>query len=129
MKRVRLNIPKELITSIDMLNTLNGGTSQPIVKLQQFTTHRQIKIRVPGISVGNIKVEINNNQLMIYYLATVVSQEKEMQLPKGLYNKSIPYFVDVDNISVNHEGRSMVVRLPFNELANGYHRDLTVPEP
>ena len=126
MKRVRLNIPKELITSIDMLNTLNGGTSQPIVKLQQFTTHRQIKIRVPGISVGNIKVEINNNQLMIYYLATVVSQEKEMQLPKGLYNKSIPYFVDIKKIKATQEEDSLVVRLPFNELYNGYHRDIPI---
>ncbi|HRI78058.1 MAG TPA: Hsp20/alpha crystallin family protein [Cyclobacteriaceae bacterium] len=124
MNSPKLNIPQELITSIDMLNTLNGGTSQPNVKLKHFSTHRQINIRVPGIALDNVKVEINNNKLMIYYLTTVVSQQKEISLPKGLYNKSIPYFVDMNSIKATQEKDSLVVRLPFNELYNGYHRDI-----
>ena len=58
-----------------------------------------------------------------------MSLGKELKFPKVVYNKSIHYFVDVENISVSQEGKSMVVRLPFNQLADGYHRDLTVPEP
>ena len=109
-----------------MLNTLNGGTSQPIINLKQYPTYRQIKIRVPGVKLDNVKIEINNNQLMIYYLVTVISQEKEIPLPKGLYNKSIPYFVDVHNIKATQEADALVVRLPFNELYNGYHRDIPI---
>ena len=124
MNKLKLDIPQELITSIDMLNTMNGGRSQPNVKLKHFSTHRQINIRVPGIALENVKVEVNNNRLMIYYLTTIVSQEKEIQLPKGLYNKSIPYFVDMKNIRATQEDDSLVVRLPFNELYNGYHRDI-----
>ena len=128
MKTV-LNLPEELITSIDVTNTLNGGTSEPIVKLEKFPAYHQIVFRIPGIDGENIKIEINNNQLMIYYFTPMMSLGKELKFPKVVYNKSIHYFVDVENISVSQEGKSMVVRLPFNELADGYHRDLTVPEP
>ena len=124
MRTSKLDIPQELITSIDMLNTMNGGRSQPIVKLKHFSTHRQINIRVPGIALESVKIEINNNRLMIYYLTRIVSQEKEISLPKGLYNKSIPYFVDMKNIKATQEEDALVVRLPFNELYNGYHRDI-----
>ena len=128
MRTSKLDIPQELITSIDMLNTMNGGRSQPIVKLKHFSTHRQINIRVPGIALESLKIEINNNRLMIYYLTRIVSQEREISLPKGLYNKSIPYFVDMKSIKATQEEDSLVVRLPFNELYNGYHRDIPLSQ-
>ncbi len=127
MKSV-LNLSQELITGIDVTNTLNGGTSEPFIKLEQFPTFRQITFRVPGIDGENVKIEISNNQLMIYYFTPMLSMGKEIKFPRVLYNKSIPYFVDVNNIAATHDERSLVVRLPFNELANGYHRDITISE-
>lgn len=109
-----------------MMNTLNGGTSQPIIKLKQFPAYRQIAIRAPGIAHEHIKIEVNNNQLMIYYLTTVTSREKKISFHKGLYNKSIPYFVDVHKITASREDNVLMIRLPFNELYNGYHRDISV---
>ena len=126
MRRAALNIPQELITTIDMMNTLNGGTSQPYIKLKQFPSYRQISIRVPGIPHENIKVEVNSNQLMIYYLTEVTSQDKKILFNRGLYNKNIPYFVDVHKIAATQEEDLLIVRLPFNELYNGYHRDISV---
>ena len=127
MKSV-LNLPQELMTSIDVTNTLNGGMSEPFLRLEQFPAFRQITVRVPGIDGENIKIEINNNQLMIYYFTPMLSLGKEIKFPRVLYNKSIPYFVNVDHIAATHHEKSLVVRLPFNELANGYHRDISVSE-
>jgi len=120
----RLVIPKELITSIDLMNTLNGGTTEPLVHMKQFSTHRRITVSIPGVSLENVKMEINNHQLMIYYLTGIVSQEEEVRFPRVLYNKSIPYFVDADKITAEEEGNVLVLNLPFNDLANGYHRDI-----
>jgi HSP20 family molecular chaperone IbpA len=106
------------------MNTLNGGTTEPMVRLKQFSSHRQITVRVPGVSFENMKMEINNNQLMVYYLTGIVSQEKEVQFPRILYNKSIPYFVDAKNITAQEEGDALVLHLPYNDLSNGYHRDI-----
>ena len=126
--KTTLKLPKELITSIDMMNTLNGGTSEPFVRLQKFPTYHQITLRVPGIDVDNIKVEIDNNQLMIYYLIPMLSQAKEMKFPRVLYNKDIPYYVDVHKIAASEEETTLVVHLPFNELADGYHRDISLSQ-
>ena len=126
MRRTELKFPNELMTSIDMMNTLNGGTSQPFVRFQKFQTYHQITIRVPGAEVNQIKVEVNNNQLTVYYLTPILTQEKEMHFPKVLYNKSIPYFVDVNKISSREEESMLIVNLPFNEFAEGYHKDISV---
>lgn len=121
-----INLPQELMTGIDVVNTLNGGMSEPVVKLKQFSSYREITIRIPGVDIVNIKIEINNNELMIYYFMVLLSQEKEMKLPKVLYNKSLPYFVDANHITASRKEDSLVVRLPFNELANGNHRDISI---
>ncbi len=127
MKSV-LNLPEGLMTSIDVNNTLNGGTSEPFVKLEQFPTFRQITFRVPGIDGEHVKIEISNNQLMIYYFIPMLSMGKEIKFPRVIYNKSIPYFVDANNIAATHREKCLVIRLPFNELANGYRRDISVQE-
>ncbi len=108
------------------MNTLNGGVSQPWVKLKQYDSHREITIQIPGISLDKVRMEVNNNQLVIYYFIVLKSEESEVPVPRVLYNKGLPYFVDVDKISASQEEHSLVVRLPFNERADGYHRDISM---
>jgi len=126
--KTEFKVPKEIITSIDVVNTLQGGTSEPRVNVEQFSTHRQITLRVPGLSPDNIKIEINDNQLVIYYYTSILSQKKDLQIPRVLYNKGIPYFVDAKSISAKRLENALVVELPFNELAGGFHRDIMVDE-
>ncbi len=121
----KLNLPQELITGIDVVNTLNGGTSEPEILKEKFATHHRITVNVPGIGVENIKIEINNNELIIYYFISLRSQGKDLKYPRMIYKKAIPYFVDIVNIAATEEGNAMVVHMPFNELANGYHRDVS----
>jgi HSP20 family molecular chaperone IbpA len=120
----KLNLPQELITGIDVVNTLNGGTSEPDILKEKFATHHRITVKVPGIYAENIKIEINNNELMIYYFIAIQSQGKDLKYPRMIYKRAIPYFVDIVNIAATEENNSMVVHMPFNELANGYHREL-----
>lgn len=108
------------------MNTLGGGTTEPYMRTLDFPSFRQISIRIPGIPVDNIKIEINNNQLIIYYMTSLELQGKMLQFPKSIYNKSIPYFVDADNISASEEGAALIVRLPFNKLSNGRHREIRI---
>jgi len=124
MRRIE-GLPTELLTSIDVLNTLNGGTIEPQVKLSQFAEYRQIEVLAPGIAHDQIKAEIHNNQLTVYFSIVVDASGHLIKMPKVVYNKQIPYFIDQKNISASFEGNKLVVVLPFNELANGYHRDIT----
>ena len=125
MKKSR-SIPQELLHSIDVLNTLNGGTSQPILKLQQHTNYREIKCAVPGLAKSVLQVEIHNNFLSVYYTHQLQSNETGIEIPRIVYYKPIPYFVDVANISASMEDRFLCVRLPYNKLAKGFHKKVEV---
>ena len=111
-----------LITSVDVMNTLNGGRTEPVVKLTQFTNSREVRVKVPGIDPEKIEVEITENRVVIFYMISVKSAGKEVAIPYSVYNKQQPYFVDVSKIGAQIEDGELVVTLPYNQLANGYHR-------
>lgn len=112
----------ELLASVDVMNVLNGGRSEPRVKLDQYEDRREIRVRIPGIDAEKIQVEVNNDHVSVFYVMDIESVGKTMRLPYSLYNKQQPYFIDLSRINAAVEGNELVVKLPFNELANGYHR-------
>ena len=118
----------DLITSIDVLNTVNGGVSEPQFDLNHYDDYREIRLKVPGIKQEDIRIEVHNNNLSIYYFINLVSGDKLVQLPKFVYNKSVPYFIDINKISARVEDDELVVNLPFNKLANGYHKEIKINE-
>ncbi|HMG93740.1 MAG TPA: Hsp20/alpha crystallin family protein [Chryseolinea sp.] len=111
-----------LITSVDVMNTLNGGRTEPVVKLHQHTNSREVRVKIPGISPEKIEVEVNENRVVIFYMMTVATAGKEVGIPYSVYDRQQPYFIDVSKIVAQVEEAELVVTLPFNQLANGYHK-------
>ena len=124
--KMKATIDRQILDSINVLNTLNGGVVEPVVELNQFADHRQIRALVPGFSPEALRVEIHNNFLMIFYTHQFPGEEVEISVPRFVYHKAIPYFIDRQNIHASVENEVLVVKLPFNELANGYHRTISV---
>ena len=125
MKTRRL-ISNELLASIDVLNTLSGGISEPLMQLKQFQDRREIRVRVPGVQEKNLKVEIHNNTLSVFYTISLESDGTQIEVPKVVYNKPIPYFVDATRIAATYGDGFLIVTLPFNEMAEGYHRKVSI---
>lgn len=119
-------VSDEIIQSIDITNTLSGGITEPNVKISQHQEYRQIELKVPGISEENMHVKINNNQLVVYFERMVESRGETIYVPTIVYNKPIPYFVDAKKIRAQYAKGVLTVQLPFNELANGYQRDIPI---
>ena len=117
---------REILTSIDVLNVMNGGIAEYQLKLKQFPTHREIRVKVPGVKVENVRSEIHNNVLSIFYTTPIQTDSVLVDVPKVVYNKQIPYFVDAEKISAAFENDFYVVKLPFNSLAQGYHRSVSL---
>jgi HSP20 family molecular chaperone IbpA len=128
VKMKRNNNYLDLITSIDVLNTLNGGVSEPQMNMNHHEQYREIKLKVPGIKQEDVHVEVHNNNLSIYYFINVLSNEKLVQLPRFVYNRNVPYFIDINKINARLEEEELIVKLPFNKLANGYHKDIKINE-
>src|SRR4051812_7417831 len=118
----------DLITSIDVLNTVNGGVSEPQLNLNHFEEYREIRLKVPGIKQEEIHVEVHNNNLSIYFLMNMVSNEKLVQFPRYVYNRTVPYYIDISKINARVENDDVVVKLPFNKLANGFHKEIKINE-
>ena|SRR5689334_8184513 len=114
----------DLLASVDIMNVLNGGRSEPQVKLNQHEDHREIRVKIPGIEAVRIQVEVNNDHVSIFYMMDIESVGKTMRLPYSIYNKQQPYFIDLSRVNAAVEGSVLVVKLPYNELANGYHRKI-----
>ena len=119
-------INNELLASIDVLNTLSGGVSEPQMILKQFQDHREIQIKVPGVNEDSLKVEVHNNILSVFYTFHIQSGDLPLHVPKVVYNKSIPHFVDAARITASYEDGFLIVTLPYNELADGYHRKISI---
>lgn len=120
------SISDEILQSIDVMNTLGGGVSEPVVRLTQFPTYRQIELSVPGIGEQNMHVKVNNNQLMVYYEHRIESRGQVVAVPHIVYNKPIPYFINASRIKAVYLDDWLTVQLPYNELANGFHRDIPI---
>jgi HSP20 family molecular chaperone IbpA len=118
----------DLITSIDVLNTVNGGVSEPNLNLMHYEEYREIRLKVPGINLDEIRVEVHNNNLSIFYFINIVSGDKMVQLPRFVYNRNVPYYIDISKIKARLENEELVVNLPFNRLANGYHKEIKIKE-
>ncbi len=116
----------DLITSIDVLNTINGGVSEPQLDVVHYEDYREIRLKVPGINVEDIHVEVHNNNLSIFFFINIESGERLVQLPRFVYNKNVPYYIDISKIKAYTDGDEVIVNLPFNKLANGYHREIKV---
>jgi len=116
----------DLMTSVDVLNTMHGGVSEPFVSFREQPAGREIHVRVPGIIKEAMQAEINNNELFVYYLIPVSSSGKLIQLPQVVYSLKIPYFIEVNGIKATYEANELVVRLPFNERSNGYSRKIQI---
>lgn len=119
-------VSDDLLQSIDIANTLNGGISEPRMKLSQHQECRQIELKVPGMVEENMHVKISNNQLMVYFEHTVESRGEMIYAPHIVYNKPIPYFIDAKKIRAEYNEGILSVQLPYNELSNGYQRDIPI---
>jgi HSP20 family molecular chaperone IbpA len=119
---------KHLLTTVDLLNTLNGGVSQPYLAFREEPEGRELRVRVPGVSKEMLHVEINNNELTVFYHIPMESAGQQVYLPKEVVKQTLPYFIEITGIHATYEENELVVKLPFNELSNGYNRKVPIVE-
>lgn len=119
---------KHLLTTVDLLNTLNGGVSEPYLSYRERPDGREVRIRVPGVSKELLEVEIINNQLNVFYHIPMDSSGKRVYLPKEVMSQPLPYFVEIPGIQATYEGNELIIDLPYNELSNGYNRKVPINE-
>ena len=119
---------KHLLTTVDLLNTLNGGVSEPYVSFRENADGREVRVRVPGVSKELLQVEVLENELSVYYHIPMETSGKKVFLPKEVTKQTLPYFIEIPGIHASYEQNELVIKLPYNKLANGYRRSVPIEE-
>ena len=115
-----------ILTTVDLLNTLNGGISEPYISYREDSNGREVRIRVPGVSKELLQVEVRDNQLSVFYHIPIETSGKQVFLPKEVVSQTLPFFIEIKGIHASYEDNELVVKLPFNELSNGYNRKVPI---
>lgn len=117
---------KHLLTTVDLLNTLNGGVSEPYLSFRERPDGRELRVRVPGVSKELLQVEVHENELSVYYHIPMETSGKKVFLPKEVTKQTLPYFIEITGIHAAYENNELVINLPYNELSNGYRRNVPI---
>jgi len=128
----KLNIPQEMLMSIDFMNTTNGGMSQPILNIENTDNGYEVTVKAPGIDPDELQVEILKDKLMIYHLLPIFGKTEgesgEMRSIRFISKMQLPADVDVENISARYDEdrRCLSLDLPSDQTQQGFHRKVNI---
>ncbi len=129
MKFGGFNLPKELLLSTDVMNTINGGMSQPQIRVEKIDEGYRVNTKITGVAPENMQVDIKNNKLFIFHHIHVDNEDlyneiKTIPYMVGFFN--IPFDVDIKGINASYEDNHLKINMPFNEMADGYHKTIDI---
>lgn len=128
----KIKIPREMLMHIDFSNSINGGTSEPVVQLVKGTDGYQVTVKAPGIDSDDLELEIVKNKMRLYHLLPIFSQdegrEEQWKTIHFISTLTIPDGVDADNITAKYDERKrqLVLFLPFNHQQDDFRRKVDI---
>ena len=115
---------KNLAQTAQVINTINGGMSQPIVSVSKGPEEWTIKARVPGVDADHMKIEVKDNYLYLFHL--IEDEQADMELPLMLAAISISNRVQYDLITAAYENAELEISLPLDQENKGYEREIDI---
>lgn len=121
--KINKKLTHSLAQSAAVMNGINGGITMPVMSIKKAADEYIFNIQLAGVDPDDFSVEIDSHNLFVYHQMRF---DAELEIPYMLQRLVIPANVNYDKIRAEYgEGKLRVV-MPFNELANGYHRDVNI---
>lgn len=118
---------RKVLKTADIMNTLNGGMSQPQIKLKKAGDHYLLKVQIPGVEGDTLKVDIIDKSLFVYHnLVFGEDSEATILVPHVIATYPLSPEIDFRNITATFENRTLKVVMPVNELRSGFHRGINI---
>ena len=106
------------LKTFDVLNTIDGGMSQPTIKLVKESEFFKLQVNVPGIKPEALSFEIKNDDIVIHHNLTFENGKGTIDLPHVITAMSMKGNVFSEGIYDYEEGNEYVVQLPFSDRFN-----------
>lgn len=116
---------KNLAHTAEIINTINGGMAEPVLKINRHGREWMVNLRIPGVEVENIKLEIKDRSLLVFHMISE-GNDSQIQLPYLVTALTIGNKIDLDGIIAEYENGQIIIHLPMNEQATGYEREIEI---
>ena len=131
MKRTEQGkVAPEILTGIDLSNSVNGGSSEITNRVELAEAGYQLTVRVPGVDIDDLNIEVIQDKVLVYYMFPVYNQEHAdgKLYARVVGNFPIPADADYEQVSASYieESGSVMILLPFNEERKGYRNKVTI---
>ncbi len=117
MKLIRdKQLLKNLANQIDLLNTINGGIAETLVRVDKRQRGAIIRISAPSVAPEAFQVVLHNNILIIF---STLRRQDNPELVAPLFHQTylLPPQVNLGGIEAVHEDGELQVRLTYYEAA------------
>lgn len=106
------NILRNLANQIDLLNTINGGVAETVVRVDKRERGAIIRVSAPSVQPEAFQVVLHNNILIVF---STLKREDNPELVAPLFHQTylLPPQVNLSGIEAVHENNELQVRLPY----------------
>ncbi len=115
---------KNLATTAQLVNAINGGMAQPHVRLEKSDSEWVERMKVPGVSIESIKIEVKEGFLFVFQ--NLQMEDAEMELPYMIEMLNLTSKIDQEQIYAEYEDGEIVIHMPFDELASGFEKEIEI---
>jgi hypothetical protein len=115
---------KNLASTASLVNGINGGMVQPIVQLEKSEGQWIERIRIPGVSVDNVRIEVKEGILFVFQNLFVEGMDIELPYMVEMLNLSSQ--IDQEQIYAEFDNREIIIHMPFDEFADGFEREIEI---
>ena len=120
--KINPELSKNLARTADFINTVNGGTVYPTFNTSKEKDHYRIEVSMPSVDPEDLKVEINNESLMIFQSIEV----NQLPLPNLIGLFKLSRNAVLEDISAEYHHDVLTVIVPLSEFSGGFHRSIEI---
>ena len=120
--KINPELSRNLSRTADFINTVNGGTVYPTFNTSKEKDHYRIEVSMPSVDPEDLKVEINNESLMIFQSIEV----NQLPLPNLIGLFKLSRNAVLEDISAEYHHDVLTVIVPLSEFSGGFHRSIEI---
>jgi HSP20 family molecular chaperone IbpA len=124
---VNRNEVHRILTSANILNTLNGGMAESQIRVERDLNEYHITVTAPGISEDRLKVEIADKHLIVSHMLDFQMKNGKIAVVPHVI-AACPLSLDIDHTKITADFKNGVleVSLPLSDFTSGYRREINI---
>jgi HSP20 family protein len=110
----------------DVINTLQGGHVQPVLKIRKHQNEFILKLNAPGVRMDSFDLILDFHRLHVNIHLPHPYTEVALNHPIFARSFNLPGYVDTKQIMAHYQPGQLQVILPFKEMSDDQRRRINI---